>query len=31
MINVLDASLPDSTWTFESQQVSIKPGQYTTY
>ncbi|CAL8270605.1 unnamed protein product [Boreogadus saida] len=22
MINVLDASLPDSTWTFESQQVS---------
>ncbi|XP_056455878.1 protocadherin gamma-C5-like [Gadus chalcogrammus] len=23
MINVLDASLPDSTWTFESQQVSI--------
>ncbi|KAK0144510.1 Protocadherin gamma-C5 [Merluccius polli] len=26
MINVLDASLPDSTWTFESQQVSIKPG-----
>ncbi|KAG9346573.1 hypothetical protein JZ751_006884 [Albula glossodonta] len=25
MINVLDASLPDSTWTFESQQVSITP------
>ncbi|KAG7465369.1 hypothetical protein MATL_G00175720 [Megalops atlanticus] len=23
MINVLDASLPDSAWTFESQQVSI--------
>ncbi|CAL8270609.1 unnamed protein product [Boreogadus saida] len=23
MINVLDASLPDSTWTFESQQVRI--------
>ena len=22
MMNVLDASLPDSTWTFESQQVS---------
>ncbi|KAG9346574.1 hypothetical protein JZ751_006885 [Albula glossodonta] len=25
MINVLDASLPDSAWTFESQQVSITP------
>ncbi|XP_038868613.1 protocadherin gamma-C5-like [Salvelinus namaycush] len=24
MINVLDASLPDSAWTFESQQVSSK-------
>ncbi|XP_062416654.1 protocadherin gamma-C5-like [Pungitius pungitius] len=24
VISVLDASLPDSTWTFESQQVSIK-------
>eukprot|EP00063_Salmo_salar_P018796 XP_013993631.1 PREDICTED: protocadherin gamma-C5-like [Salmo salar] len=24
MINVLDASLPDSAWTFESQQVRIK-------
>ncbi|KAM4621308.1 protocadherin gamma-C5-like [Polymixia lowei] len=24
MINVLDASLPDSTWTFESQQVRKK-------
>ncbi|KAG9346577.1 hypothetical protein JZ751_006888 [Albula glossodonta] len=23
MINVLDASLPDSAWTFESQQVSM--------
>ncbi|CAL8270616.1 unnamed protein product [Boreogadus saida] len=23
MINVLDASLPDSTWTFESQQVDV--------
>ncbi|XP_029113266.1 protocadherin gamma-C5-like [Scleropages formosus] len=23
MINVLDASLPDSAWTFESQQVSV--------
>ncbi|XP_071382515.1 protocadherin beta-16-like [Centroberyx affinis] len=23
MINVLDASLPDSTWTFESQQVTL--------
>uniref|UniRef100_A0A3B5R2U4 Protocadherin 1 gamma 31 n=1 Tax=Xiphophorus maculatus TaxID=8083 RepID=A0A3B5R2U4_XIPMA len=25
VISVLDASLPDSTWTFESQQVSIEP------
>ncbi|XP_038843826.1 protocadherin gamma-C5-like [Salvelinus namaycush] len=25
MINVLDASLPDSAWTFESQQVSTIP------
>ncbi|KAG8004036.1 Protocadherin gamma-C5 [Nibea albiflora] len=25
VISVLDASLPDSTWTFESQQVSRKP------
>ncbi|XP_075902613.1 protocadherin gamma-C5-like [Nelusetta ayraudi] len=24
VISVLDASLPDSTWTFESQQVSLK-------
>ncbi|KAM9740617.1 protocadherin gamma-C5-like [Menidia menidia] len=24
VISVLDASLPDSTWTFESQQVSMK-------
>ncbi|CAB1352820.1 unnamed protein product [Coregonus sp. 'balchen'] len=23
MINVLDASLPDSTWTFESQQITV--------
>ncbi|XP_064835128.1 protocadherin gamma-C5-like [Oncorhynchus masou masou] len=27
MINVLDASLPDSAWTFESQQVSTIPAQ----
>ncbi|KAF7647717.1 hypothetical protein LDENG_00167890 [Lucifuga dentata] len=29
MISVLDVSLPDSTWTFESQQVSRK--QYMTF
>ncbi|XP_059202412.1 protocadherin gamma-C5-like [Centropristis striata] len=28
VISVLDASLPDSTWTFESQQVSSKQKTY---
>uniref|UniRef100_A0A3Q0RCX7 Cadherin N-terminal domain-containing protein n=1 Tax=Amphilophus citrinellus TaxID=61819 RepID=A0A3Q0RCX7_AMPCI len=29
VISVLDASLPDSTWTFESQQVSRKQQTFT--
>ncbi|KAJ8015356.1 hypothetical protein DPEC_G00025280 [Dallia pectoralis] len=30
MVNVLDASLPDSTWTFESQQVRSELQHYNT-